>query len=298
MRTPQHAGYHYTFGMLPLALALLFWLSLPTEVHQQGVALYKQHKYSEAIAALETASKSEHVGSNDYKESMLLIGQSYFMLSQAPKAIPWLERLPYPNEASYMLGYAYLQTGQQARSEEAFARLFGLNPKSAAGHLLAGQMMLKKEFEAQAVDEVHKALALDPKIPEAHFLLAEIAIYRGRIEEGIADLQKELAINPNFSMAWYRLGDARVRQNDWDSAIADLQRSIWLNAEYSAPYILMGKCYMKKSDYSNAEGFLKHAVSLDPKNYMATYLLGQALNALGRTDEGKAMLQKSQTLQH
>jgi predicted Zn-dependent protease len=282
--------------MLLLAFALLFWFNPPTEAHQQGVALYKQHKYSEAIAALQAASKGEQAGSNDYNESALLIGQSYFMLSQAPKAIPWLEKLPSMNEASYMLGYAYLQTGRQAQSEEAFSRLFGLNPKSAAGHLLAGQMMLKKEFETQAVDEVHKALALDPKIPEAYFLLAEIAIYRGRIEEGISDLQKELAVNPNFSMAWYRLGDARVRQSDWDGAIPDLQRSIWLNAEYSAPYILMGKCYMKKSEYSNAEGFLKNALALDPKNYMATYLLGQTLNALGRTDEGKAMLQKSQAL--
>lgn len=284
--------------MLPFALALLFWFNAPSEAHQQGVALYKQHKYTEAISALETAMKSEQTDSEDYKESALLMGQSYFMLSQAPKAIPWLEKLPSTNEASYMLGYAYLQAGRQAQSEEAFARLFGVDSKSAAGHLVAGQMMLKKEFEAQAADEVQKALALDPKIPQANFLLGEMAIYRGRTEEGIADLEKELAINPNFSMAWYRLGDALVRQSAWDRAIPDLQRSIWLNADYSAPYILLGKCYMKKSDYANAEGFLKHALAIDPKNYMATYLLGQTLNAMGRTEEGKAMLQKSQALQH
>lgn len=284
--------------MLPFVLALLFWFNAPSEAHRQGVALYKQHKYAEAISSLQTAFTSEQTDSDEYKESALLIGQSYFMLSQAPKAIPWLEKLPSTNEASYMLGYAYLQTGQQTQSEAAFSRLFDVDSKSAAGHLVAGQMMLKKEFETQATDEVQKALALDPKIPQANFLLSEMAIYRGRIEEGIADLQKELAINPNFSMAWYRLGDAHVRQSAWDLAIPDLQRSIWLNADYSAPYILLGKCYMKKSDYTNAEGFLKHALALDPQNYMATYLLGQTLNSLGRTEEGKAMLQKSQTLQH
>jgi superkiller protein 3 len=284
--------------MFVWAFSLLFWFTGSSDAHLQGVALYREHKYAEAITALQSASQSEQPASADYKESALLIGESYFMLSQAPKAIPWLEKLPNMNEASYMLGYAYLQAGQQMKSEEAFSRLFGLDPKSAAGHLLAGQMMLKKEFEAQAVDEVRKALALDPKIPQANFLLSEVAIYRGRIDEGIADLQKELAINPNFAMAWYRLGDARVRQSEWDRAIPDLQRSVWLNAEYSAPYILLGKCYMKKGDFTNAEGFLKHALALDPQNYMATYLMGQTLNALGRTEEGKAMLQKSQALQH
>ncbi len=92
----------------------------------------------------------------------MLIGQSYFQLGQAPKAIPWLEKVPNVNEANYMLGYAYLQANRANDSEVAFARLFALNPASAGAHLLAGQMMLKKEYEAQAEDELQKALALDP----------------------------------------------------------------------------------------------------------------------------------------
>src|SRR5256885_12804662 len=157
--------------MLEVVLSLLLSASVPSEAHQRGVELYKQQKYPDAIAVLEQASKTEDPVTPEYKESALLIGQSYFMLSQAPKAIPWLEKLPSVNEANYMLGYAYLQTAQQDQAEAAFARLFGLKPESAAGHLLAGQMMLKKEYHDQAVIEVNKALALDSKLPEAHFLL-------------------------------------------------------------------------------------------------------------------------------
>ena len=151
--------------MLLTVMALLMSVASPDETHQQGVDLYKQQKYSDAIAVLEQAVKTEKPDSADYKESVLLIGQSYFMLSQAPKAIPWLEKVQSVNEANYMLGYAYLQSAQQDQSEAAFARLFGLRPDSAAGHLLAAQMMLKKEYEDQAVVEVNKALALDPKLP-------------------------------------------------------------------------------------------------------------------------------------
>ena len=75
-----------------------------TDAHQRGVDLYKQQKYADAIPALEEAVKTEDPKSVEYKESVLLIGQSYFMLSQAPKAIPWLEKVPAVNEANYMLG--------------------------------------------------------------------------------------------------------------------------------------------------------------------------------------------------
>ena len=278
------------------APCLMLLLAIQT-AYQRGLDLYNQHKYAEAIPALEEAARAEDPHSTEYQETVLLIGQSYFLLSQAANAIPWLEKVPMVNEANYMLGYAYLQTGQQQKSEVAFARLFGLKPDSPGAHLLAAQMMLKKEYEAQAMTEVQQAIALDPKLPEAHFLLAEMEIYRGQLDAAIQDLERELAINPNFSMAWYRLGDAYSRQEKWDLAIPNLQRAIWLNPDFSGPFILLGKCYFKQHNYSNAEGILRRALILDPQNASATYLLGQTLMLMGKTAEGRAMLQKWRTLQ-
>jgi len=280
-----------------LALMLATTAAAAVGAHERGVDLYKHQKYSEAISALEEAAKTEDPGTKAYQESALLIGQSYFMLSQAPKAIPWLEKVGDVNEANYMLGYAYLQVAQQDRSEAAFARLFNLKPESAAGHLLAGQMMLKKEYRDEAVIEVKKALALDAKLPQAYFLLAEAAIGRGQLEEAIADLKKELEIDPNFSMAWYRLGDACSRLQRWDEAIPHLQRAVWLNPSFSGPFILLGKCYYNTANYSNAEGILRRALALDPNNYAANYLLGRTLIAEGRAEEGRALLEKLKSLQ-
>lgn len=281
--------------MLLVTIALLLSATVQSNAHQRGVELYKQQKYSDAIAALQQAAQAENPASAEYKESALLIGQSYFMLSQAPKAIPWLEKVPNVNEANYMLGYAYLQISDQSRSEAAFARLFGLKPDSAAGHLLAGQMMLKKEYEDQAVLEINKALTLEPKLPEAHFLLAEVDIYRGRLDDGIAALEKELAMNPNFAMAWYRLGDAYTRQEHWDLAIPNLQRAVWLNPDYSGPYVLLGRCYFKQANFTNAEGILRRALAIDPNNHSAAYLLGQTLMAEGKKDEARTVLEKLKT---
>jgi len=281
-----------------LGLIALWLAGVSTGVHARGVDLYKQKKYAEAASMLEEAAKSEAPDSSEFKESALLIGQSYFMLSQSQKAIPWLEKLSGVNEANYMLGYAYLQNGQHERSEAAFARLFDLNPATAAGHLVAGQMMYKKDFRDEAAAEVKKALALDPKIPQAYFLLAEAAIGRGELDEAITLLGKELEIDPNFSMAWYRLGDVYSRQQHWALAIPHLQRAVWLNPNYSGPYILLGKCYYNTQNFSNAEDILRHAVSLDPKNYAANYLLGRTLIAAGQAEEGREVLEKLKSLPH
>ncbi len=278
------------------AVALALAVASGSSLHQEGVALYKQHKYADAIVALEKASQNETPASPEFKESALLIGQSYFMLSQSAKAIPWLEKVTNTNEANYMLGYAYVLANRYDDSEAAFARLFGVKADSAAGHLVAAEMLVKKEFEKYAVTEARKAVALDPKLPGAHFLLGEIAIYSGQPQEGLAEMSAEIGINPTFSMAWYRRGDAYTRQENWSAAIPDLQRAVWLNPNFSGPYILLGKCYFKLADYSNAEGMLRHALMLDPRNTSANYLLAQTLSSEGKKDEARQLLDKVRSI--
>jgi tetratricopeptide (TPR) repeat protein len=282
--------------MVVMLTLLAMGVSAAQTDHARGVELYKAQKYNEAISVLQQAFKAEDPQSAEYRESALLIGQSYFMLSQAPQAIPWLEKVSTINEANYMLGYAYLQAAQLELSEAAFARLFELKPDSAKAHLLAAQMMLKKQYEDQAMMEVNKALALDPKLPQAHFLRGEMYLFGGQLDDGIGELKAELENDPNFAMAWYRLGDAYTRKEDWATAIPDLQRAVWLNPDYSGPYILLGKCYFKQSNFSNADGILRRALKLDPNNESAIYLLGQTLMAEGRQDEGRAELEKLRAL--
>jgi tetratricopeptide (TPR) repeat protein len=278
--------------MLLQLVVLLAPVGTQVSGHQRGVQLYKEHKYSEAISVLQEALTSERPNSTDYNESVLLIGQSYFLLLQAPKAIPWLEKVPNLTEANYMLGYAYLQANQINQSVAAFARLFDLKPDSAQGHLLAAQMMLKREYYEHAMEEVQKSLSLDSKLPEAHYLLGEMRIARGQLDEAIGDMRQELAINPNFSMAWYRLGDAYTRKEAWGTAIPNLQRAVWLNPEFSGPYILLGKCYQKTGNLSDSEKILRSALTIDPNNREAAYLLGQTLTAEGKAEEAKPLFEK------
>jgi predicted Zn-dependent protease len=285
-------------ALILFSLPLFCFARDVSELHKQGADLYGQKKYPEAIAALEKAVQTEDPHSAEYIESTLYIGQSYFSLLQPAKAIPWLEKTAPNVEVNYMLGNAYMQIRDVTKAQIAFARLFAVPANSAAGHLLAAELMLKREYEEDALAEAQKALALDSKLPGAHFMLGEIAVFRASLDEGIAEMGKEIEINPNFSMAWYRLGEILARQGKWLPAIPNLERAIWLNADFSGPYIVLGKCYFKTENYGNAEGILRHALTLDPNNYAATYFLGQTLMAEGKKDEGRTVLEKLKGMEH
>jgi tetratricopeptide (TPR) repeat protein len=288
-----------------VVLPLLFAQTVsatPEDPHQTALALYRQHQYAKAAEAFERAVKSEPKDGKEFRESILLLGQCYYLSGKIQEAVPWLEQAAQARinsiEVSYMLGNAYIQTRQPDKAVTAFAAMFGFKPDSAAAHLVTAQLMVRQEFEDDARKELEKALALDPNLPQAHYLLGEMAIFRSNIDVAIDQLMREIAINPNFAMAYYKLGDAYTRREQWEQAIPQLQRSIWLNPAYSGPYILLGKAYLKRGELPNAEGMLRRALAMDPNNASAHYILGQTLMQQGKTEEGKKMLQRSQELQH
>lgn len=283
-----------------IALLLLLQARAPAADHARGLEYYKQRDYKQATQFFERAVAAESKDSPEYRESVLLLAQSYYLSSRFDKAVPWLEKAALAAgagvEVSYMLGNAYVLNNEPEKAETAFAKLFGVSRGSPAAQLLTAQMMVRNELWTPAESLLERAVAQDAVLPEAHYLLGIAAIARGEIDRSVKELEKEITVNPNFAMAYYRLGDAYSRRDEVDRAIPQLQRSIWINPNYSGPYILLGKVYFKKQDYVNAEGMLRNALRLDPQNYSAHYLLGQTLIKIGRQEEARKILDKAEGL--
>jgi tetratricopeptide (TPR) repeat protein len=268
--------------------------------HSAGVEFYRQRQFSKTIESLERAVATEKPGTPEYRESAVILGQSYYLTARLPLAAAWLQKAVddgvRSNEVFYMLGNCYIQQREPVKSRAAFAAMFSVPFESAAAHLLTAQFMIRQEFEEFAQNELARAVELDPKMPQAHYLLGMMAIFRNELDKGIEEMRQEISINPGFAMAHYKLGDAYTRREDWDAAIPPLQRSVWLNPDYSGPYILLGKAYFKKKDLGSAEGMLRRAIKLDSANYQAHYMLGQVLIEAGKPEEGRRMLEESQKL--
>jgi len=266
-----------------------------------AVARYHANDPLPAIEELTAVLPSLPADSMARREAVQVLGLSHYLAGHLGDAIPFLEQTravaPENSDLAYILGMAYIQTRQPDRARETWARAFHVPADSAAGHLVAAQMMVRAEMEEMAQAELTAALKKDPRLPQANLLLGQAALFRGRLEEAVALFAKELEANPGNAMAYYRMGDAYTRQLQWDKALDALQRSVWLNPYFSGPYILMGKAYQAKGDRGAAEGMLRRAVSYDPNNKAAHYILAQVLQQLGRAEEAKKEFEIAQRLQ-
>ena len=273
----------------------------PVVAELLGVAYYHANEPAKAVATLTPIVSRLEAGSLERREAVQVLGLAHFAAGHLTEAIPYLEEIrplvPDDIKLAYALGMAYAQTRQPAKARESFARTFRVAPDSAAGHLIAGQMLNRLEIEDLAEAELREAIRIDPKVPEAHYVLAQIAIFRSRFDEALALLGAELAINPAHAMALYRIGDVYTRQLKWDAAIAALQQSLWINPYFSGPYILLGRAYSKTSQPAAAEEMLRRAIEYDPNNKSAHYLLAQVLQQAGRLEEARREFAIAERLQ-
>ncbi len=262
-----------------------------------GKAYYQKRDYPAAVAHLDAALKQNPQDA----ESTQLLGLAYYLTGRLQQAVPLLEKvqawLPQPDvTASYLLGVSFLQSYQYDQARAAFAKMFSVPPDSAQAHLVLGQMMVRQEFEDQAIPELRQALAMNPRLPMAHFLLGEIYLFKSQIQPALDEFRQELAIDPLLWLAYWRLGDAYTRLEKWNEAERALKQAIWLNENFTGPYILLGKVEMKKGDPALAAEFLEKALKMDPKNYLAHYILGTAYKELGRTADANREFGLTETL--
>jgi len=266
-----------------------------------GVAHFHADEFGPAADVLQGVLDELPEDSAARHEAVQVLGLSLYQSGRLSEAVPHLEQTRLwagdSAELNQILGRAYIQTRQPDRAREAWARVFGLDPDSAAAHLLTAQMMIRVDFGEEAAEELRQAIARDPGLPRAHYLLGQLAIFRARFDEGIELTRRELELNPTDAMAYYQLGDAFSRQGRWEEAIDALQRSLWLNPWYSGPYILLGQAYSRTGQLATAEGMLRQAIGYDPNNPQAHYLLGQLLQKTGRAREAAEHLSLAQRLQ-
>lgn len=291
-------------GRLDKAMALLDELAaltpeLPGVERLRGLILYQRDQLPDAVAAFQKAVAQDP---ND-GEAGEMEGVSLFRLGRPADAIPLLEKsrssvISANIDPQYVLALCYIDAYRYDDSRHAFAGQFGFAPDSAEAYLLAGRMLLRRDFADQAAASARRALELNPKIPLAHELLGEAALAKADLKLAITELQAEIALNPMDPAAYERLGDAFVRSGQYNDARIALNRAVLLEPNSTAPFILLGQTFLKLQQPIQALHYLTHAVSMDPNNYVTHNLLGQAYKATGQLAEANREFKLVVELQH
>jgi tetratricopeptide (TPR) repeat protein len=272
----------------------------PAGVEQlRGFIYYQQRDMVSAEAAYAKAVAQDPAD----RESMQMQGVALYSLGKPEQAIPLLEKarvaVPSANvDPNYVLGVCYIAVRRYDDARRAFAVQYGFAPDSAPAYLLAARLLLRQENPAMAENYAHQALALQPALPLAHLLLGEVDLARGQLPEAIAELKEERDMNPLNGNVYDRLGDAYVRSGDDAKAQVALSQAVLLEPNASGPYILLGKVMLNQQNYLLATLYLERAASMDPGNFMAHTLLGQAYRRTGRLAESKQQFDTAEQLQN
>ena len=188
-----------------------------------GLALARQEKYEEALAALQKAYKLSHEA-----ETLLSTGMVYYLQRDYPAAIKSFNRALEIDTKLWQihgaLGFTYMRIGDFEKAEASFQRLIKAHPSSVLAYRgLALCKYLSGEITAATKSAEH-AQTLSSSSKPILLLLAKLEFVQGNTDAGklrvkewqAATLKKKVA---PFAMTIF--GYPKQHDFHWDILLAD-----------------------------------------------------------------------------
>jgi tetratricopeptide (TPR) repeat protein len=157
-------------GITHLKEAIRLYPTFPQAYTLLGTAYNEQKKWKEAEAALQRATEIDPKASGAY----LQLGAALNQTKDYPGAVKALTQgltlnpdAPEAPAAQYELARAYMAQNRWQDAEPYAAKVVAAQPDFAAGHLLMGNIYLKKNDGNGALKEFQAYLRIDPKGPAA-----------------------------------------------------------------------------------------------------------------------------------
>jgi tetratricopeptide (TPR) repeat protein len=262
------------------------------------------------VAKAKTLLKSVVAKEPKHARALGLLGRIYVFEGDSEQAIQELQAsldLEDDFETAYFLGIAYLNARKLPEASAWFHRLESAMGESAALHMLFGRAYLVAKIPQQAIPEFQRAIRLDPRYPRAHGFLG-YAYLEHYQEEGYPrareEFEKEVKLHPDEYQVQELLGIANVNLRDFPAAESALLQAARLQPQEASIYLYLGETYAATDRSKAAVEVLERYVHMvgNPEQdklrdvSRAYYLLGQNLRRLGREDEARKAMARSQQI--
>lgn len=159
-------------------------------------------------------------------------GRAAVLDKRTGEGIPRLEKAVtlYPNffEANLMLGTAYLDTKQFAKSEAALRRALELKPKTIQALFALGELYREQKKYDAAEKALKEGLAVDERSPAGHYTLGRVYFEKNDIPAAGKAVGQALKLKPDFAEAHLLAGNLYLRARRADYALAEFQEYLRL----------------------------------------------------------------------
>lgn len=264
-----------------------------------GLVYFKNGDYRESIAIFEPMLKANPASPNAQKITLLL-GMSYYGLSEYASAVPYLKRAASADAQNLNLLFTLAQSCLFAKEypcvQDAFHRIVALNGESAQADMLMGEAMDAMQDPVGAQKEFRAAVAANPKEPNVHFGLGYLLWTKDQYPEAAEQFQAELANDPGHLQAMLYLADAEMQIGKADDALPLLEKVVKLMPKNAMARRDLATDYANHGRNEDAIREFEEAIKLNPKDVNAHWRLARLYRTMGRTEEAKAEFAKASSL--
>ena len=253
-----------------------------------GLALFKSGDFKSAAHVFAPMLQELPPGSADAQRINVLIGMSYFALSDA-RSIPYLEEAtkqdPKSRELRLVLAQSCLKAKQLECVLQAYREILNLGADSAEADMLAGEALDEMNDTAGALEQFRSAARIDSREPNVHFGVGFLLWKLKRYGEASNEFENELAYTPANYQALTYLGDCKIKVADYAAALDVLQRADKINANIEIVHLDLGILFMQDQRRQDALRELQLAEQLNPADRSVHWELGNLYKAMGMKDK-------------
>jgi tetratricopeptide (TPR) repeat protein len=235
-----------------------------------------------------------------------LLGKIHFMENNFQGAAERLQaalKIQPDFDVAYSLALADLELKKQAAAGVLFDEMLASSKPSAQLYALIGVAYRETGYFDLAVTQFAKAISLDPKFPRVHSALALVYLSEQpqKYAQAREQFMAELAIAPNDYLSHYFLGVIDLHEHKLSEAQKWLEEATRLQPQGPDAFFNLGEAYFQDGRFEKAVAALRRSLVLvkdsslkESQGARAHYVIGQALQKLGKKDEAAAEIGRSQ----
>ncbi len=252
------AGDYFRTGQSSQALSAahqaLQHFSEPKVKAQIGALLLQNGHAQEAVSPLEDALHGAPDSAPVLARALLSTGR----LSEASAVLHQaLERDGSSVETNLMLGIAEADLHGASAAQPYIEKALRLDPRSALGYDLLGNLYLRAGNYAEAAKNYQTATQLASE-NDLYAYGAALALERlDKTEEAIPYAQTAVRLRPERAINCYLLGKLYEKTGRDRDAIRELKECVHLNPQADAAYYLLARIYSKSGDPAEAAAWME-----------------------------------------
>ena len=234
-----------------------------SEKIEKAMALFKEHKYEEAIDVFSAILETEPANSDIYNN----MGVAYASLGKFEQAetyyVKALDINPELAQAYINLSDLYYKAGDLASALGTLQKgSYEIRDNLAIAHLLA-RVYIEDQRWDDAIEELDRVLEGEPENYDAYYDLGHVYFELGDYEAAISNFETVIGYQENNELLYYALAQAYEANDEIDKAISNYLKAIAVNDKFTLAYKKVGVLFLARADYDDAIEYFEDYLEFD-----------------------------------